>query len=253
MTKQRSDSNLKDKDYRKWVEGQSTEALEKELLTLETRRTILQTQDPKIEVEVGSPESEDWEEDWDQFEARMSPKEFAEYVADMDAEFEAQEKAIARYEEIQAMEPEERTRLEAERDARLAAMEPEERARLGVIDPEVLRTPWLAELVEVTQHLKAVERELTARRIQGVSKRSKRSKRNPTVKNRREYVQAQAQDGLDAPHICETLDMAHIDLPKGADWEKYRKSGEPWADAYRLGGKKLQGRILTIFSKDKKA
>jgi hypothetical protein len=231
--------------------------LEKELLILERRRIVLQNRDPEIEARAEQQRQEEEEAEWEAELQAMEPEKRAQAEAEVDAATEEYMRDIERsvdfYMKLEAMEPEKRAQLEAERDARLAAMEPEERAQLGVIDPEVLRTPWLAEQVEVTQHLEAVKRELIAREIQGVSKRRKRSKRNPTVKNRREYVQAQAQDGFDAPHICETLDMAHIDLPKGADWEKYRKSREPWADAYRLGGKKLQGRILTIFSKDKKA
>jgi hypothetical protein len=107
--------------------------LEKELLTLETRRTILQKLDPKIEAEVGLPESEDEEEDWDQIEARMSPKEFDEYVAYMDAEFKAMDETIAWYEKVEAMEPDKRAQVLAERDARLAARKAAERTeQLGV-------------------------------------------------------------------------------------------------------------------------
>ena len=39
MTEQNPDSNLKEQDYGKWVKGQSTEALEKELRTLEAPAT----------------------------------------------------------------------------------------------------------------------------------------------------------------------------------------------------------------------
>jgi hypothetical protein len=54
MTEQEQDSKVKKQDYRKWVEGQSAEALEKELRTLESRRTNLRHE----EEEIDQPESD---------------------------------------------------------------------------------------------------------------------------------------------------------------------------------------------------
>jgi hypothetical protein len=144
-------------------------------------------------------------------------------------------------------DPERLAELEIKRQAQLAAMKPEERAALqGEI------TPWITEQVEVSRHLEVVQRELTARRTHDLSRGHKRSKRNPMIEKRRDIIQAHAQEGFHAPDICEELDLAHIDLPQGPDWEKYRQHRQPWTAAYRRGGKELQGRILTIFSKDKK-
>jgi hypothetical protein len=175
MTEQSPDPDLKENNYRKWIEDQSTEALEKELRTLELRRTALQIRDRGMEAHIKLPEQEDeeeeWGDEWDQIEARMSPKEFDEYVASMDAEFRAQDEAIAWSEKVEAMEPEKRAQVLAKRDAWLAAQEAAERAqRLARIDQEVLGSPWLAEQMEVVHHLEAIKRELAARRTQELSK-----------------------------------------------------------------------------------
>ncbi len=54
MTEQEQDFKLKKQDYRKWVEGQSAEALEEELHSLESRRTNLRHK----EEEIDQPESD---------------------------------------------------------------------------------------------------------------------------------------------------------------------------------------------------
>jgi hypothetical protein len=49
MIKQNPDSDLKEQDYGKWLKGLTTEALEKESLTLVRRRTVLQNRAPVME------------------------------------------------------------------------------------------------------------------------------------------------------------------------------------------------------------
>jgi hypothetical protein len=236
-----SDSNLKDKDYRKWVEGQSTEALEKELRTLELRRILLQKKDPEEEARQQEAEEEaEWE--------AMSPEEQAE--ADRHT-FELLEKpeSLKEHEAIMKLagDPEKLAELEVERQAQLAAMEPEQRAQLlGEI------TPWITEHLEVTQHFEAVQRELSARRMHDLTKESKPSKHAPILQKRRDIVQKCARDGFHARQICEELDQASIPQPPGPDWEEYRGHRHQWRAAYRFGGEKLRRRIRTIFSKDEK-
>jgi hypothetical protein len=241
MARQRLDSNLKDKDYGKWVEGQSTEALEKESRTLELRQLLLPKKDPEEEARLLDDNGEaEWE--------ALTPEQQAEAARNTLQELEKPE-SLKQDEYIMKLyaDPEKLAQFEAERQAQLAAMEPEERAQLlGQI------TPWITEQLEIVQHLEAVRRELNVRRSQELSKGRKRSKRTPMVERRREIVQALSRDGFHAPDICEELDRARIPLPQGPDWEKYRRHARPWTDAYRLGGEKLRGRIRTIFSKDKK-
>jgi hypothetical protein len=83
MTEQNSDSNLKEQDYRKWVEGQSTEASEMELRTLELRRMLLQKKDPD---EEGWRSQDNGEEEWD----ALSPEQQAEADRNTLQELEAE-------------------------------------------------------------------------------------------------------------------------------------------------------------------
>jgi len=159
MTEQSSDSNLKEQDYRKWVEGQSTEALEKELRTLELRRMLLQKKDPEEEARL---EQHEGQEEWE----ALSPEEQAEADRNTFELLEKPESLEAEEAFMKLMEdPEKLAQLEVERQAQLAAMKPEERAALqGEI------TPWITEQLEVAQQLEAVQRELAARRIHELSK-----------------------------------------------------------------------------------
>jgi hypothetical protein len=274
MTEQSPDPDLKENNYRKWIEGQSTEVLEKELHTLKLRRTALQIRDRGMEAHIKLPEQEDeeegWEEDWGPFEARMSPKEFAEFVADMDAEFEAQEKAIARYEEIQAMEPEERARLEAERDARVAASEAaERRERLAKIDQAVLASPWITEQLHVAQQIEAVQRELAARRTQELSRGEPKTTKDVATREApeqkrlgplfprsplRRTIQSLfiREPAATARRICFLLDDESVDLRD--DW-KNGPNVRNFKDAYASDKKpmidKYISRIRTRMQKDK--
>jgi hypothetical protein len=55
MAQQEQDSNLKKQDYRKWVEAQYTEALEKELLRLESNRTNLRQKEEENDQPEANP------------------------------------------------------------------------------------------------------------------------------------------------------------------------------------------------------
>ena len=247
MTEESPDPDLKENNYRKWVEGQSTEALEKELRTLDLRRMLLQKKDPDQEARQ-QQEQEELEIEAEL--AAMRPEKRSQVLTEMDKctleEYREVFRSMDFCAELMA-DPERPAKAEAERDARLAAMEPEQRAQLlGEI------TPSITEQLEVTQHLEAVQRELNARRSQELSEQRKRSKRTPVVQRRREIVQALSRDGFHASDICEELDRLRVPLPQGPDWEMYLRHERPWTDAYQFGAKKLRGRICTFFSKDKK-
>jgi hypothetical protein len=159
MTEQSPDPDLKENNYRKWVEDQSTEVLEKELHTLELRRMLLQKKDPdedaRLSDDCGQQEFED-----------LSPEEQAEVGRNT---FEAWDTPEERAQDAAIMElmadPEKLAEFENKWQAQLAAMKSEERAALqGEI------TPWITEQLEVAQQLEAVQRELAARRIHELSK-----------------------------------------------------------------------------------
>ena len=242
MTEQNPDSNPKEQDDEKWVEGQSTVALKEELRTLELRRIILQNKDPEIAAQMSQQGGEDWAEEW-----------ITSYNAEMAAATTAEEEERIR------------TKYEGDKiDVETAKLileqldkEDEERGLLqaGIVPAGLGAPPWLAERLEVNLQIDAVRRELTARRIQELLKGETASalvgaQRPFKLNPRRNIVQANRDERIQGMLLA--LDENHIELPPGPDWYHYRKHKQPWTDAYRLGGKKLQGRILSIISKAKK-
>lgn len=214
MIKQNPDFDLKKQDYGKWVKGQSTEALDLELFLLEIHRTGLQYSDPKLEEEK----------------------------------------------EAQRLE-----KMRKEMLAKMKAMKPKKRAEAyklmqGTLDEERADGPvWLTERAEVSTRISAVQLELQARRIQELSKgeaasalagTQKLPKPTPEVAARRAVVRRNATQRTFK--ICEVLDDKEIGLPLQKDWDSFREGEDPWATAYRQGGKKLRRRIRVIISKDKK-
>ena len=100
MTEQKPDSNLKEQDHRKWVEGQSTEALEKEILREKRWLTFIQYVKSVIEqimeeIEASRTVEGKWEREKRKLLARMIR------IEEM---------------ELAAMGPEERARAQAEID-----------------------------------------------------------------------------------------------------------------------------------------
>ena len=147
MTEQNSVSDPKGRDYRKWVETQSTEALEKELRTLELRRTVLQNADPQMEALMEQQQQEEEAMEFEAELAAMTPEKRAEAYAEMEGSMGLMNEEWAK------MEPERRAQMQAE------------------IDPTESDIPsWLAERVQVNLHIGAVQRELTVRRYRESSK-----------------------------------------------------------------------------------
>ena len=240
MTEQNSDSDPKGRDYRKWVETQSTEALEKELRTLELRRTVLQNTDPQMEELM---EQQQQEEEAMEFEAElvaMTPEKRAEAYAEMEGSMDLMNEERAK------MEPERRAQLQAE------------------IDPTESDIPsWLTERVQVNLHIGAVQRELTVRRYRESSKGeaapslatpSQQSRVDPDVVKRRAIVKQNRK--LETIRICRLFDLNAVPLAlRGDDWEDFSSHTEPWTDAYNEKpiSERRRRLIRVIISKDKKA
>jgi hypothetical protein len=160
MTERNPDSNLKQQAYSKWVKGQSTEALEKELRNLELRQMVLQNEGPTRDAQIEQQAAEEWsEEDLDQ------------YIKNYKAELEAAKTAEERK---QIMEDYEGRSLGGSTNQCVAdqlATEPENMAQSQTgIDQAETAPAWLAERVEVNLHIGAVQRELTVRRHRELSK-----------------------------------------------------------------------------------
>ena len=86
MTEQKPDSNLKEQDHRKWVEGQSTEALEKEILREKRWLTFIQYVKSVIEqimeeIEASRTVEGKWEREKRKLLARMIRIEEMELAA----------------------------------------------------------------------------------------------------------------------------------------------------------------------------
>ena len=160
MTEQNSDSNFKQQDYSKWVKGQSTGALEKELRNLELRQMVLQNAGPMRDAQIEKQAAEEWsEEDLDQF--------LKNYKAELEA-------AKTEEERKQIMEDYEGRSLDESTNQCVAdqlATEPENMAQSQTgIDQAETAPAWLAERVDVNLRIGAVQRELTVRRHQESSK-----------------------------------------------------------------------------------
>src|ERR1019366_7817973 len=160
MTERNLDSNLKQQAYSKWVKGQSTEALEKELRNLELRQMVLQNAGPTMDAQIEQQTAEEWsEEDLDQ------------YIENYKAELEAAKTAEERK---QIMEDYEGRSLDESTKQCVAdqlSTEPENMAQSQTgIDQAETAPAWLAERVEVNLHIGVVQRELTVRRHQELMK-----------------------------------------------------------------------------------
>jgi DNA-directed RNA polymerase subunit F len=245
MSEQNPGSNLKERDYRNWVEGQSTEALEKELSTLELRRTVLQNMDPEMEAEMTQEEQEEWA---------------MEYRAKLAAARPEERKAIV--EEYEGPDIDEST---SQRIAEQLMIKPEKRAQpQAEIGPSESEIPsWISERVELNLHIRIVDLELYARRNQELSKGqaasalptgSQQSKIDPDVVKRRTIVKQNMK--LDTNRICRLFDLNAVPLAlRGDDWEEFSTHDHPWADAYSKKpiSEKRRRRIRVIISKDKQA
>jgi hypothetical protein len=108
---------------------------------------------------------------------------------------------------------------------------------------------WISRRAEVNRKIACVQIELQARRMQELSKSKPKTTIN--VAARRAVIRANAS--LTAFQICEVLDDKEIELPPGEEWNTFREREDPWATAYRQGGKKFRRRIRVIISKDKSA
>ncbi len=243
MTEQKPDSNLKEQDHRKWVEGQSTEALEKEILREKRWLTFIQYVKSVIEqimeeIEASRTVEGKWEREKRKLLARMIR------IEEM---------------ELAAMGPEERARAQAEIDrvkltaAKMGAASRSPReAPQGVLDRHLE-----ASKLEASQHLEVLRRELTARRIQELSKKeastheSKRKKRpvdpDSNLGRRRKIIRQ--NPGLEAIDYCVLFENSHITFPQGSHWDPYRPY--QWPKAYRMD-ETLSGYIRSMTTKDKK-
>jgi dsDNA-specific endonuclease/ATPase MutS2 len=59
MTEQSPDPDLKENNYREWVEGQSTKELELELISLELERVVVECSDPEFQMDQERAEREE--------------------------------------------------------------------------------------------------------------------------------------------------------------------------------------------------
>ncbi len=157
MPKQKPDSKLKEQDYTQWVETQSTEALEKELSTLELGRIVLQNTAPEMEASMEQT-GEDWAEEWAKnYNAEMAAATTLEEKKKIQERYEG-----PRYDEITE------SRL-AQEAAELLAKPASLEAGIDPAESEI--PPWLAERVQVNLRIRIVERELNIRRNRELSKR----------------------------------------------------------------------------------
>jgi hypothetical protein len=214
MTKQMSDSNLKDKDYRKWVEGQSTAMLVSEFYYLESERAILLSKDPRSEQD-----------------------EQCRHIQEM------KQKMLSK---INEKDPKKRAKARAE----VESIIDEDLAK----GPEWIDDRAMVNLkIAVVQHELQARRiqELSKGKADSASAGARKlRKTDPAVAARRAVVQANAD--LRAPKMCAMLDDKEIPLPDREQWDSFRSHDNPWTEAYRTGGKKFRRRIRVIISKDKK-
>jgi hypothetical protein len=173
-----------------------------------------------------------------------------------------------RYSDPKLEEEKEAQRLKKMRKemlAKIKVMKPKKRAEAyklmqGTLDEERADGPvWLTKRAEVSARISAVQLELQARRIQELAKdeaasalagTQKLPRTTPAVAARRAVVRRNAT--LRTFQICEVLDDKEIGLPPQKEWDSFREGEDPWATAYRQGGKKIRRRIRVIISKDKK-
>ena len=225
MTEQDLYSNLKAQDYTKWVETQSTEALEKELSTLELRRAVLQNTAPEMESSMEQQTGEDWTEEWAKnYNAEMAAATTLEEKKKIQEEYEG-----PRYDEITE------SRL-AQEAAELLAQPASLEAGIDTAESEM--PSWLAEQVEVTQRLEAVRRELIARRIQKMSKGKAASTlagaeklTKPSVADRLSKYRSKLKLAIAEQLLLKTRRPTYLEVCRGLDrdgkvkipasWKKY--------------------------------
>jgi hypothetical protein len=242
------DSKLKQQNYREWLKAQSTEELEKELVELDKKLVLLKDRDPKAEAEAES----------------------------RDAQSVTEEQSLAEIRWLQGIPPDEREKMMKEWEGPLLTREQEQEIAERLSEEEFAwqetespsyEPPWITEQLALNRQIRAVEQQIKAakweldlRDNQGLSNdfaaptsagKRKHSNHTLEVTLRCAVVKRHANERVQ--QICHALDVAKDPLPRGQDWDKFRRAEGPWTSAYMSGGKILQGRIRSIITKCKGA
>ena len=215
MTKQSPYPDLKENNYKKWVEGQSTKELELELVGLELERVVVECSDPEVEMNQERAEREERRQELLAKIHKKDPKKRAKARKEVEGII---------VEEYDADGPRWISRR-AEVNCRIACVQNELQAR---------------RMQELSK----------GKADSGLAGARKLRKTAPAVAARRAVVQANAD--LRAPKMCAMLDDKEIPLPEREQWDSFGSHDNPWTEAYRTGGKKFRKRIRVIISKDKK-
>lgn len=216
MAEQSPDPDLKENNYKKWVEGQSTKELELELGILEVFRVMDECADPEVQMNRELAEREERRQELLAKIHEKDPKK--------------RRKAIENVEAIMVEE------YDADGPQWI-----DHRASLRV-KIAILQNELQARRIQELSKGKAGSALAGARKLR---------RSDLAVAARRAVVQANAD--LRAPRMCAMLDDKEIPLPDREPWDSFRSHASPWAEAYRTGGKKFRRRIRVIISKDKKS
>jgi hypothetical protein len=249
MTEQNPDSNLKTRDYRKWVEGQSIEALLEQVRDLKKRQNLLRRKIPIWEqLRKAIKEVLKLQEEWDLTQISRDP-------------WQKTKDAKKREAKLAAMGPAERALAQAEIDwAKVEAtmrfvlvhiMNPQEsEAR----EEEVARH-LESELMSADLSLEKVQWELNVRRNKELSPPAfAKANRRPIIDpdsdlgRRRKIIEV--NPGLKAKAYCLLWENSDISVPSDPCWNAYRPN--QWVNAYKKD-KKLRCYIGSLVSRDKKA